>query len=88
MIYAELVDDYRIVDKGVFLSMAEFLDYRAKGWSSAPDIDAEADARLRKLKETPESVLKYMAPMMVAGRESRDELARRRDMMNPVSHNA
>lgn len=43
MFYAELIKDCKIVERGVFLSIAEFVPYREKGWSAAPDNDILAD---------------------------------------------
>lgn len=43
MFYAERIENCEIVERGVFLSMDEFLPYREKGWSGTPDTDAMAD---------------------------------------------
>ena len=43
MFYAELIEDCKIVDHVIFLSIAEFAPYREKGWSSTPDTDTIAD---------------------------------------------
>lgn len=79
MIYAERYDDTTgyIAEKGVFLSMEDFLPYRQEGWSSTTEIDARAD-ELIQLRNTPENVLKYLAPMIRTGEAARDELHRRR----------
>ena len=48
MFYAERLgnkdegEDY-IAERGVFLSIEEFIPYRRKGWSGTSKIDAEAD---------------------------------------------
>lgn len=86
MIYAEkrlnesgVVDHLgAIVEKGIFMSMSEFLPYRLDGWSSTKDINKEADERLRLLAETPDSVVNYLAPMHKLGRDYRMEKDRRR----------
>jgi hypothetical protein len=51
MIYAERILDDNSLEKGVFLSLEEFLPYREQGWSSTSDINEIADAML---KEPPE----------------------------------
>jgi len=43
MFYAELVEDCVIVEKGVFMSLAEFLPYRQKGWSGTEETNKAAD---------------------------------------------
>lgn len=43
MFYAERIENCEIVERGVFLSIEEFLPYREKGWSGTPDTDAMAD---------------------------------------------
>ena len=49
LFYAELIDADGIADRGVFMSLEEFLPYRVKGWSGTAAIDAEADAALAQL---------------------------------------
>ena len=44
MFYAELIQDCQIAERGIFLSIEEFLPYRRKGWSGTEEIDALADA--------------------------------------------
>jgi len=44
MFYAERVSDGLIAEKGVFLSLAEFLPYRRKGWEGTDETNAAADA--------------------------------------------
>jgi len=43
MFYAERIENCKIVERGVFLSIEEFLPYREKGWSGSPDTDFLAD---------------------------------------------
>ena len=47
MIYAERKLDDGFLEKGAFLSLAEFLTYREQGWSSTSDINERADAVLK-----------------------------------------
>ncbi len=49
MFYAEKIDDVdagesRIDQRGIFISLDEFVPYRLKGWSGAAEINAAADA--------------------------------------------
>lgn len=76
MIYAELVTD-RIEDRGIFYSITEFLPYREAGWIAEAEVNAEADRRIERLKNMPEAVLRYLAPMIRTGEEARYELHRR-----------
>lgn len=43
-----------IAEKGIFLSMEEFLPYRAKGWSSCPENDKEADRLIAEIRQDEE----------------------------------
>jgi len=76
MIYAEkiVVDE---IQKGVFMSLSEFLPYRAEGWIATDQYNALADKRLEELAHTSEAVLKYMAPMIRLGEDYRFEIHRR-----------
>lgn len=65
-----------IAEKGVFMSMDEYLPYREKGWEATIEIDKKAD-ELIKIRNTSERVLKYLAPMIRTGEQARDELHRR-----------
>lgn len=90
-IYAERYGDKDkgesyITDRGVFLSMEEFLPYRAAGWRSTREIDAEAD-RILSVRARPNRVLEYFAPMLRAGESDREEL-HRRDAEKPVDTTA
>ena len=76
MIYAELVTD-KIEDRGVFMSLSEFLPYRVKGWTSTPEINKAADKRLAELASKSDSVIKYLAPMHKFGEDYRFEQIRR-----------
>ena len=81
MIYAELyggeIGNSHIVDRGVFLSLSEYLPYRAKGWESTKEIDEAADNRLADLASKSDSVIKYLAPMQKFGEDYRFEQIRR-----------
>ena len=46
MFYAERIEDCKIAERGVFLSLAEFLPYRRAGWSGTEATDKAADAML------------------------------------------
>lgn len=48
IIYAERIDDDAgyIAERGVFLTLGEFLPYRAKGWISTQEVNDAADLRL------------------------------------------
>ena len=46
MIYAEHELNDGSLEKGIFLSLTEFLPYRECGWSSTSDINEIADAML------------------------------------------
>ena len=53
MIYAERMGDQAagedyIAERGVFLSLAEFLPYRAAGWEAVERFNKLADAALRQ----------------------------------------
>ncbi len=79
MIYAERYGssgEPYIAERGVFLSMDEYIPCREKGWESLPETDAKAD-EIIKLRNTPERVLRYLAPMIRTGEAARDELHRR-----------
>jgi hypothetical protein len=76
MIYAELVTD-KIEDRGVFVSLSEFLPYRVKGWTSTLEINEAADSRLAELASKSDSVIKYLAPMHKFGEDYRFEQIRR-----------
>lgn len=79
MIYAERYGDEGepyIAERGVFVTIDEYIPYREKGWESLPEIDVKAD-KIIKLRNTPERVLKYLAPMIRVGEEAREELHRR-----------
>ena len=43
MIYAELQVDGGY-EKGIFLTLAEFVEYRKQGWSGCKEVNAMADA--------------------------------------------
>jgi hypothetical protein len=43
--YAENIDTN---EKGIFLSVSEFLPYRVKGWSATDEWNAEADKRITR----------------------------------------
>jgi hypothetical protein len=65
-------------EKGIFTSLSEFLPYRAAGWECAnEEINTLADARITELKETPDAVIAYMAPMIRTGEDYRYEQVRR-----------
>ena len=55
MFYAERIDDYRIVEKGVFLSIGEFVPYRIKGWSGTKETNRAADAAIMALGDEQDS---------------------------------
>ena len=46
MFYAEKIEDCKIAERGVFLSMDEFLPYRRAGWSGTEATDKAADAMI------------------------------------------
>ena len=46
MIYAERAEGFDTPEKGVFLSIAEFAPYRARGWSGTAEVNHAADAYL------------------------------------------
>lgn len=75
-IYAELVTDI-IADRGWFLSLSEYLPYRAAGWGSTPDVDTLADARLAELAAASDLQIAYFAPMIRFGEDYRFEQIRR-----------
>ncbi len=76
MIYAELVTD-KIEDRGVFVSLSEFLPYRVKGWTSTAEINEAADNRLAELASKSDAVIKYLSPMQKFGEDYRFEQIRR-----------
>ena len=79
MIYAERYGkegEPYIAEKAIFLSLDEYIPYREKGWEATVEVDKKAD-EIIKLRNTPESVLKYLAPMIRTGEAARDELHRR-----------
>lgn len=43
MFYGERIEDCQIVERGIFLSLEEFADYRRKGWSASKEINALAE---------------------------------------------
>jgi hypothetical protein len=46
MFYAERIEDCKIAERGVFLSMEEFLPYRRAGWSGTEATDKAANAMI------------------------------------------
>lgn len=82
MFYAERFgqdNEPYIAERGVFLSIDEYVPYREIGWESLPEIDAKTD-EIIKLRNTPERVLKYLAPMIRTGEAAREELHRRQNL--------
>lgn len=43
MFYAERIEGTKIAEKGVFLSIAEFLPYRRAGWTGTEETNRMAD---------------------------------------------
>jgi hypothetical protein len=52
MFYAEKIENNRIAEKGIFLSLAEFIPYRLAGWSGTKDTDRAADAAIMAQGDT------------------------------------
>lgn len=46
MFYAERIEGTKIVEKGVFLSIAEFVPYRRAGWTGTKETNRAADAAM------------------------------------------
>ena len=57
LIYAELIEEPEerggswIKDRGVFISIEEFLPYRVLGWSGTKETDELADAILERIND-------------------------------------
>ena len=43
MFYAELISNGAILEKGIFLSISEFIPYRRKGWEGTEETNRIAD---------------------------------------------
>ena len=87
MIYAERFGkegEPYIAERGVFMSVEEYVPYRKKGWESTPDIDAKAD-EIIKIRNTPDAVLRYLAPMIRTGEVAREELDRRQQFKEQMT---
>jgi len=54
MYYGELITEAGIQQRGIFLSLEEFVPYRAAGWTSLR-LDEAADARLAQIAENSEN---------------------------------
>lgn len=81
MIYAERYGNEGepyIAERGVFLSLDEYIPYREKGWEAAVEVDKKAD-EIIELRNTSVRVLKYLAPMIRTGEAARCELHRRQE---------
>jgi len=53
MIYAERQRDDGSTEKGVFLSLFEFIGYRHMGWSATNEINRMADEAIAKSESDP-----------------------------------
>lgn len=53
MIYAERIDPktFDIVDRGIFWTIEEFVDYRKEGWSASEFYNELADGMIEEEKE-------------------------------------
>jgi len=80
MFYAERIEDCKIIERGVFVSVEEFIPYREKGWSGTKEIDKVAD-EIIKFKDTPDYILEYFSSMS-CGEKERKELCRRKVIEN------
>lgn len=79
MYYAERLGnegESYIAERGVFLSVEEFVPYRKKGWSGTIKLDKAAD-EIIKFENKSDFILGYIASMS-CGEEERKELCRRK----------
>jgi hypothetical protein len=71
-----------IAERGVFLSVEEFIPFRKKGWSGTKEFDEAAD-KIIKFENKSDEVLEYLAPMHTM-KDEREELCRRRAAQNCI----
>jgi hypothetical protein len=56
LIYAELIKDGRIVERGIFIGICEFMEYRKRGWSGTDEVNRATDEAIESAKR-----LQYLA---------------------------